>query len=106
MGFADARIAKLIDGATEAEVRAARKASGVEAVFNAVDTCGAEFPRVYALPVFDLRKGKTRRKSSNRKKIMILGGGPQSYRPGNRVRLLLRARRVRAERGGLRDHHG
>ena len=42
MGFADARIAKLI-GASEAEVRSARKAKGVEAVFNSVDTCGAEF---------------------------------------------------------------
>ena len=31
---------------------------------------------------------------------------PEPHRPGHRVRLLLRARRVRAARGGLRDHHG
>ncbi len=41
-GFADARIAKLLD-ADEADVRKARKAKGVEVVFNSVDTCGAEF---------------------------------------------------------------
>ncbi|MBM2806435.1 MAG: carbamoyl-phosphate synthase large subunit, partial [Deltaproteobacteria bacterium] len=42
MGFADARIAKLT-GTTEDEIRKLRKRQGVEAVFNSVDTCGAEF---------------------------------------------------------------
>jgi carbamoyl-phosphate synthase large subunit len=34
---------------------------------------------------------------TDRKKIIILGGGPESDRAGHRVRLLLRARRLRAE---------
>ena len=31
---------------------------------------------------------------------------PEPHRPGHRVRLLLRARRARAARGRVRDHHG
>src|SRR6185369_7491574 len=80
MGFADARIAKLI-GATEAEVRAARKASGVEAVFNAVDTCGAEF-RAFTPYLYSTYEREDEAKSSNRKKIMILGGGPNRIGQG------------------------
>ncbi|MCK7502234.1 MAG: hypothetical protein MZW92_79300 [Comamonadaceae bacterium] len=34
------------------------------------------------------------------------GRRPEPHRPGHRVRLLLRARRARAARGRLRDHHG
>ena len=41
-GFSDAQIAWRL-GAGEAEVRRARIASGVEATFKTVDTCGAEF---------------------------------------------------------------
>jgi carbamoyl-phosphate synthase large subunit len=40
MGFADARLAALLNR-TEAEIRYLRKAKGIEAVFCAVDTCGA-----------------------------------------------------------------
>ena len=42
-GFSDVQLAGWW-GATEAEVRAHRKALGVEAVFKQVDTCAAEFP--------------------------------------------------------------
>ena len=34
------------------------------------------------------------------------GRRPEPHRPGHRVRLLLRARRARAARGRVRDHHG
>jgi len=80
MGFADARIAKLI-AASEAEVRAARKASGVDAVFNAVDTCGAEF-RAFTPYLYSTYEGEDETKPSNRKKIMILGGGPNRIGQG------------------------
>src|SRR6478672_5225594 len=80
MGFADARIAKLI-AASEAEVRAARKASGVDAVFNAVDTCGAEF-RAFTPYLYSTYEDEDEAKPSNRKKIMILGGGPNRIGQG------------------------
>jgi carbamoyl-phosphate synthase large subunit len=80
MGFADARIASLI-AASEAEVRAARKACGVEAVFNAVDTCGAEF-RAFTPYLYSTYEGEDEAKPSNRKKIMILGGGPNRIGQG------------------------
>ena len=44
-GFVDRQLANLW-GATEAEVRRARKALGVLAVFKSVDTCAAEFEAV------------------------------------------------------------
>jgi carbamoyl-phosphate synthase large subunit len=80
MGFADARIGSLI-GASEAEVRAGRKASGIEAVFNAVDTCGAEF-RAFTPYLYSTYEGEDEAKPSNRKKIMILGGGPNRIGQG------------------------
>ena len=42
LGFTDARLAKLT-GFTEADVRRARHAQGVTAVFKRIDTCAAEF---------------------------------------------------------------
>ena len=80
MGFADARIAKLI-GAGEAEVRNARKAKGVEAVFNSVDTCGAEF-QAFTPYLYSTYEGEDESKPTARKKIMILGGGPNRIGQG------------------------
>ena len=80
MGFADARIAKLV-GVTEAEFRAARKQKGVEAVFNAVDTCGAEF-EAFTPYLYSTYEGEDEAKRSPRKKIMILGGGPNRIGQG------------------------
>ena len=80
MGFADARIAKLI-GASEAEVRNARKAKGVEAVFNSVDTCGAEF-QAFTPYLYSTYEGEDESKPTARKKIMILGGGPNRIGQG------------------------
>ena len=80
MGFADARIAKLV-GATEAELRAARKQMGIEAVFNAVDTCGAEF-EAFTPYLYSTYEGEDESKRTPRKKIMILGGGPNRIGQG------------------------
>jgi hypothetical protein len=43
---------------------------------------------------------------TDRKKVVILGSGPQPHRPGHRVRLLLLPRLVRLQGAGLRDDHG
>jgi carbamoyl-phosphate synthase large subunit len=80
MGFADARIAGLLD-ASEAEVRNARKENGVEAVFNSVDTCGAEF-QAFTPYLYSTYEGEDESKPSARKKIMILGGGPNRIGQG------------------------
>ena len=80
MGFADARIAKLI-GAGEAEVRNARKTKGVEAVFNSVDTCGAEF-QAFTPYLYSTYEGEDESKPTTRKKIIILGGGPNRIGQG------------------------
>ena len=80
MGFADARIAKLIDS-SEAEVRNARKAKGIEAVFNSVDTCGAEF-QAFTPYLYSTYEGEDESKPTQRKKIMILGGGPNRIGQG------------------------
>ena len=59
----------------------------------------------HAVPVLDLRRG---RRGAGRRHPQ--GDHPRQraepHRPGHRVRLLLRARLVRAARGGLRDRHG
>ncbi|HEY7217429.1 MAG TPA: carbamoyl-phosphate synthase large subunit [Candidatus Binatia bacterium] len=80
MGFADARIGALID-ASEAQVRDVRKAKGVEAVFNSVDTCGAEF-QAFTPYLYSTYEGDDESKPTPRKKIMILGGGPNRIGQG------------------------
>jgi carbamoyl-phosphate synthase large subunit len=42
---------------------------------------------------------------SDAQKVVILGSGPEPHRAGRRVRLLLRARQLRAARRRVRDHH-
>ncbi len=80
MGFADMRIGKLL-GASEAEVRGARIAKGVEAVFNSVDTCAAEF-QAFTPYLYSTYEGEDESKPTTRKKIMILGGGPNRIGQG------------------------
>jgi carbamoyl-phosphate synthase large subunit len=80
MGFADARIAKLT-GSTEAAVRQTRKELGIEAVFNSVDTCGAEF-QAFTPYLYSTYEGEDESKRTPRKKIMILGGGPNRIGQG------------------------
>jgi carbamoyl-phosphate synthase large subunit len=80
MGFADARIGILLN-ASEAEVRSARKEKGVEAVFNSVDTCGAEF-QAFTPYLYSTYEGEDESKPTARKKIMILGGGPNRIGQG------------------------
>ncbi|MEL7093141.1 MAG: carbamoyl-phosphate synthase large subunit, partial [Pseudomonadota bacterium] len=86
MGFTDARLAKLTDQ-TEAQVRAARHAAGVTAVFKRIDTCAAEFEAqtpymysTYEAPVFGDVECEAR--PSERKKVVILGGGPNRIGQG------------------------
>src|SRR5918998_655727 len=80
MGFADARLANLT-GTTEDEVRRRRKSQGIEAVFCSVDTCGAEF-KAFTPYLYSTYEGEDESKPTQRKKIMILGGGPNRIGQG------------------------
>jgi carbamoyl-phosphate synthase large subunit len=86
MGFTDARLAALT-GRDEAQVRRARRNLGVHAVFKRIDTCGAEFEAqtpymysTYETPVMGDVECEAR--PSARKKVVILGGGPNRIGQG------------------------
>ncbi len=86
MGFSDARLAKLT-GRDEDNIRRARHNLGVTAVFKRIDTCAAEFEAqtpymysTYEAPVFDEVECEAR--PSDRKKVVILGGGPNRIGQG------------------------
>jgi carbamoyl-phosphate synthase large subunit len=80
MGFSDSQIARL-RGESAAEVRAARAAAKVEPIYSRVDTCAAEFA---ALTPYLYSTWGTRSEvdPTDRKKIMILGGGPNRIGQG------------------------
>ncbi len=79
-GVSDNRLARLwkTDAGT---VRARRKQAGIAAVFNRVDTCAAEFesftPYLYSSYERDCEA-----EPSDRKKVMILGAGPNRIGQG------------------------
>jgi carbamoyl-phosphate synthase large subunit len=79
-GFADSRLARLT-GATEAAVRERRLACGVRPVFKRVDTCAAEFATSTAY-MYSTYEEECEAKPSDRKKIVILGGGPNRIGQG------------------------
>ncbi|MGH6920251.1 MAG: carbamoyl-phosphate synthase large subunit, partial [Geminicoccaceae bacterium] len=86
-GFSDARLARLT-GQTEAEVRAHRYALGVHAVFKRIDTCAAEFeartPYLYSCyePALGALESECEAMPSGRRKVIILGGGPNRIGQG------------------------
>jgi carbamoyl-phosphate synthase large subunit len=86
MGFSDARLAKLA-GVTEKEIRARRAALGVRPVFKRIDTCSAEFaaPTPYMYSSYETPFGaaaECESKPTDKKKIIILGGGPNRIGQG------------------------
>jgi carbamoyl-phosphate synthase large subunit len=80
LGYADAQLAQAWSS-SDMEVREWRKKLGIESTFKLVDTCAAEFdaytPYYYSTYEFE---DETRRTS--RKKVMILGGGPNRIGQG------------------------
>ena len=79
-GYSDRQIAYLI-GDNEDAVRAARKKMGLIPVYGLVDTCAAEF--VAHTPYYYSSYGELDEvRDSDRKKVMILGGGPNRIGQG------------------------
>jgi len=80
-GFSDRQIAHLT-GRTEDEVRTERKVAGLVPSYRLVDTCAAEFEAYtpYYYSTYD--RGDDEIDASDRKKVMILGGGPNRIGQG------------------------
>ena len=86
MGFSDARIAQLT-GQDERKIRLIRNELGVVAVFKRIDTCAAEFeaqtPYMYSTYESDaMGDVECEAWPSDRKKVVILGGGPNRIGQG------------------------
>ena len=79
-GFADARLAKLL-GTDAGAMRAYRHALGVRPVFKRVDTCAAEFATNTAY-MYSTYEEECEAQPTNKKKIMVLGGGPNRIGQG------------------------
>jgi carbamoyl-phosphate synthase large subunit len=79
-GFADARLATLL-GVSEQRVREYRHLLGVRPVYKRVDTCAAEFVSATAY-MYSCYDEECESRPSDRKKIMVLGGGPNRIGQG------------------------
>src|SRR5213083_2725221 len=81
LGFSDRQIACLT-GQTEDAVRADRKKIGLVPSYRLVDTCAAEFEAYtpYYYSTYD--RGDDEARQTPRKKVMILGGGPNRIGQG------------------------
>ena len=86
MGFSDKRLAALAEG-TEKEARAHRLSLGVRPVYKRIDTCAAEFAAKtpYMYSTYETAFGdapECEARVSDRKKVIILGGGPNRIGQG------------------------
>ena len=79
-GFSDRRLAKLLK-TDENAVRAFRHAHGIRPVYKRVDTCAAEFATNTAY-MYSSYEQECESEPTNRKKIMVLGGGPNRIGQG------------------------
>ena len=80
LGFSDRRLAQLL-GCRESLLREHRQKLGVRPVYKRVDTCAAEFrsPTPYLYSTYE---SVCESEPGTRKKIMILGGGPNRIGQG------------------------
>ena len=86
-GVVHSAMAGMTGGITEGEVRAHRLKLGVRPVFKRIDSCAAEFDATtpylystYEAPLFGEPEDEAQ--VSDRKKVMILGGGPNRIGQG------------------------
>lgn len=80
LGFSDAQLA-CITGTSHDEVRVKRKVAGVIPTYRLVDTCAAEF-EAYTPYYYSTYGIENEARESDKKKVMILGGGPNRIGQG------------------------
>jgi carbamoyl-phosphate synthase large subunit len=82
-GFSDRRLAKQLR-TTDTAIRDRRRALGVRPVYKRVDTCAAEFATntAYMYSTYEAQGSECEAQPSQRKKIMVLGGGPNRIGQG------------------------
>ncbi len=86
MGFSDSRLAQLTGGKADG-VAASRRKLGVTPSFKRIDTCAAEFPSQtpYMYSAYEgdgISPGECESDPTDKKKIVILGGGPNRIGQG------------------------
>ncbi len=79
-GFSDKQLA-FLTGTTEDDIRQLRKQMAVVPVYKLVDTCAAEFES-YTPYYYSTYEEENEARPSDRKKIVILGGGPNRIGQG------------------------
>jgi len=83
LGFSDEQICRIMQNGKEDELYEKRKAAGIRRVYKMVDTCAAEFEAKtpYYYSSFE-HNGENESRVSNRKKIVVLGSGPNRIGQG------------------------
>jgi carbamoyl-phosphate synthase large subunit len=79
-GFSDVQLAKIFD-TNEQNIREIRSSKGIRPVYKLVDTCAAEF-EAYTPYYYSTYEQENEIRSSNKRKVMILGGGPNRIGQG------------------------
>ncbi len=81
-GFSDAQIAYILhNNTTEEDVYLRRKELGIKRVYKMVDTCAAEFPAKTPY-YYSTYEGENESIVSDKKKIIVLGSGPNRIGQG------------------------
>src|SRR5437016_4351350 len=80
LGFSDRQLA-LANGSTEEKIRAKRIGEKVTPTYRLVDTCAAEF-EAYTPYYYSTYGDENERRESGKRKVMILGGGPNRIGQG------------------------
>jgi carbamoyl-phosphate synthase large subunit len=82
-GFSDEQICRIMQDGNENDLYEKRKAAGINRVFKMVDTCSAEFEAKtpYFYSSFE-NQGTNESKVSDKKKIIVLGSGPNRIGQG------------------------
>ncbi len=79
-GFSDVQLAKIFD-TNEQNIREIRSTKGIRPVYKLVDTCAAEF-EAYTPYYYSTYEQENEIRPSNKRKVMILGGGPNRIGQG------------------------